>query len=683
MNDAQLLSKMKEDARIEGKTVEEIINMYTEDSNFRSQTLEDINRTGSNLAGWKNLKEILDKAILRERGDLHQRLNKALLTRVAYTFVNKYPETGYRYPEEMMYRLSPQKTRLSKAEEDYNKDIQAMFLHPEGNSSKLIKFHRDMMKKVEDNPNIGRFISEELYDEDLVEHMDSILDIKSCLHYMSDTRAFLKNINVLNEDGTINNGTVCKYEDRSGNRTEEKLTDEDKAYLADYLRLCDKYNVYAEKFNNMAFRIGAIQNPYYEIIDYDDPQLTAVSEDRLALGGEEDGATCYPNGALPDYLNTCSNLAQCTTHGELELVEDYFIENKGVAKKDLGNLMVQFSGDNGEYNYGEKKSSISRYRGGADGFVQIYEKDKPQDGLTLRLDGKNHLVSELGGSKELSDSVEVLDVEMVKRGQPKMPTKPKPPMSAPPAKPGWFKRLFHTMFGLFSDTFQQYNDELRRYQNDPERYRNELEDYNKEMNKYKVSQGLYSTSLKRVSDKNMIEYKQMVDRKNRERKQETDRNIKKSGEKKVEKYREQLKSGGMVDVDLLMKDSLDKLARGDLKDKDSFYAAVENVEACNYIYSHSETAFGFFADHCVEQAVFDRIRKEQAAGKEKFNEAQIEEVRKIVSRQEKGISTATKGYRVMNGIDEIRETSKRLRERAELSRGAEKTNEKEGIQVKG
>ena len=486
---------------------------------------------------WTDRKGVSEEERER-RHKLYKSVNDKLIKKAACKLATPCVPTVERYPmDNMMHHINPpDKTTLTVEEQNENQKITDCFKFPKEHTSELIQLHLKLMQKIESD--YDAIMQKKMDDEELVKNAEAIVEVGNVLSGIQDMKRILEKAGIYDTDGKI--ASEITYTNKNGQPVTKPMTEEDKLYLMDFQRLCDKYEAGSNRIADMSTQIGIIQNPYYEIMD-----LRSLSNNELyrlndlynelyRVSGVNSPGEKIKNGAIRDTIYAgakgvlasyfATNLqASYNYHliGETNLIENYFKEF-GVKPE---NLKVRFNGDESEQNYQEV--DLTERKGG---YAQIYPENQPENSLVFQCDGEAHLTMQLGGAEEPEkEQPQPEDIEFIKNF--------KKPKVVP--KPGLFKRIFNKLFGAFKEDFARYDD-----------YKLAEENYRKDQTKYE-------SALKRISGKNMASYKQTVEDKDKKAKQVIDEklaDIKKRG-KKI--------PAGMVEIKGTIKATIEMLAQGD------------------------------------------------------------------------------------------------------------------------
>lgn len=619
---------------VRNKTIEEIVELYKKECNNYLLNPEEIKKKGVT---------VLAPEEQERRKKLRERYNQVAFTKAARKRKAVLPATqNLRYPEDQIMRhVAPPGETFSKEDQAYNEKISTMFWHPGGHVSELIKLHRDMMRKVEDKYQFDRLLNRSLSDEELVENAEAVLDASTTLTQIQNTKVYLKGIHVLNEDGTVNNGEIINKNER-GEEVSTKLSEEDRAYLEDYLRLCDKYEAYDFYTNDMASRLALIQNPHYDVIDYNQSQITDILPAITDI--KEDTNRVYTENAVKDYYSCV--MARYGYKQEISkgTVQDYLAE-KGISTDEM---RVKYSGKDKEFKYERVDKIDWFYRDGENGYIQIYKKDEPGNSLMLRADGSGNLVMQRSGAEKIQH-VEPAEYEeslkVLKEGQPKKPERvPEAP------KPGFFKRVLNTLFGAFKEECTAY----KNYQN----YQNNKETMDKQ---YQDQRDKYTAALKKVSDYNMAEYKKKVDAKNAERKKTVDARIKNIEAKKPV-------SNDTVNIEDRMERDIEVLAAGGQEEKE-FQNTVLDLQACCAFERGNKMNVPTKEFNALKKQLDEQISKDNAVLKQS-------EVQKAACQYKENGAVRLRGHLLAGKISEQQRNNKELQGNASPFLNAKKTAEK-------
>lgn len=457
------------------EAIDKLVKHYTGISNH----IDNINYVISSFSS--DAKKIALPKSYKSRSALSKTLSEKFITDIVYKNLSKVPSVpgADRYPEELIMRhTSPDKPELSEEDLQYNDHIKDVFSHPSKNIAELIKLHRDVVKQL-DTLGTDDLLKQDLSDKDLVDNAEKITKIARIMLQLQNFSNALEKYHILNEDHSVNTGTISN--EINGEKIDYTLTEEDKTYLDEYQYLCEKYAPYDKKIIKMDGKLGLIQNPYYAILDPDDPQVQALFLDDNAetyctyiKEAEETAAdaefSAYGNvGAAAEYFTTGLHYSQ-NHGGDVDLAKDYF-KSKGIPEADL---MVEYS-DGTEPKQLKDDTGIRFFRGGEADYAKIYDKNDANHFLLIHADGKSHLINQLSGAEGTIGASEDSPA-------------PIPPMKEP-EKPGFFKRLFNALFGAFQSDFDLYDRLTAKYE------------------------------LQQASDRLMASYKKTVDEKNLSRMQ--------------------------------------------------------------------------------------------------------------------------------------------------------------------
>lgn len=576
MHYSDLFKLITEDPASNGKTVDEIVDFFSQSLDEPPKTLEEINQSGwKNIPDWKNINP-LDEAERSRRHELRTTVNRTLISMAARHRASDLPGTLLRYPEQLIMRMvaPPDKPQLTEEDKAFNLHVQEVMRNPESHVSENIRLNTEMVRDLERH-HIDELLRSDLSDRELVENAEDIIAIKACLTEFDRIGKRLVELNILNKDYMPNTETVVIK--KAGEPVAEtQLTEADIENLNDFNRLREKYERYTEHFNKLDFQIGMIQNPYYEVFDIHAPGARENFREytnAMMLFSDPPKEHGYAQGALLDYSQENFNSVFYGTNGEVLQVLDYF-GSKGINKDEL---VVKFSDEDKEYPFAKKDSDIRLFHDGDDGYTLIYPKGKPEHLLMIRADGKDHLSMQLGGAEAIPERSYPGDDRLIAGGPPKQPELPQDPVftAQEPRKPNWFKRLMNSIFGAFKSDFERYNQSRAAYEAERTSFAQAQEDVNRkresfqdDLLKYDEQRKEYAAALARKSDRNMADFKRELDKRNADRERGASPDA--SG-RTAEKE--------LVDLPQRIQENIAALARGGMNDLD-FRNTVLDLETC-------------------------------------------------------------------------------------------------------
>ena len=389
----------------------------------------------------------------QRRAELSDRLRRKMATNLAeLAYERPAPgPTNERYPEELMMSNDLTKNTLihglitdlsglkSKAAEQ-GKDVHIL-------ENEYLKLHSDMLAGLED-PDCTELIKGDLTDEQLVDNFDRIRKV-------STTVTQFENF-------------VTNFEKNGIKR--ENLDEEGKRLYDNCFRIMGKYEPYRAGINILENKLGLIENPYYSVVDINDPDTKTTLDSIFTNNDVADPDQIQMDLNLKsDPVKGMTNLNELVTYnGSLNSLEreydvtaakDALIGN-GVKEENLAAKVI--GGDGREYplDRGGVRQIIDQLRDNPGINFKLYDKTKPDDPETsLEIhSGHDHIYKDLIGNghqfKEL-------------------PEKPDP--VEPAAKPGGWASFWNKVtFGrAYKDDFRKYN-EYEQYKKDEAAYQKSL-----------------------------------------------------------------------------------------------------------------------------------------------------------------------------------------------------------------
>ena len=293
----------------------------------------------------------------QQRRELSRKLRQNLVGSLGDSLYSELPNDpkGLRYPQQLMM-----KTGNPALVQEENQKIYDHIIQPQGHMAEVIRYHYDVLKKLE-NMHPEKLAFEKMSDEQIVENWEQIGFASTVLMQFQNFKEYFENYHI------------------------QPVDDESRRQWEEIRQMMETMEPYGNAINAKNIRLGTIANPYYEVLDLDDPatdkyiNFVVANTKTVARNMDE----WNPSGRRDDIDKLSQYLSDANVEKVSYAMGEVFAAQRLLQEKGVNpeNIYVRIVGEENRAKKLDTNSVMSpvyKLAGDPDARVEVYDVEHPE-----------------------------------------------------------------------------------------------------------------------------------------------------------------------------------------------------------------------------------------------------------------------------------------------------------------